>query len=194
MKKPKEFEYFLLRIYAVKENVYLHHLIYLDLMANGTIIKSVKDAIAIGSNIIESAETEVIWLVPPSMLIYASSFGLNEKTEMLIKRGGRSRGISNISSTYIEVVRESSVIGEELRHYDQYKGIYFIVADKKESISSINVDPESLSLDDTLVALWTDDPIYAEYLISIFDIAWELAVPASQRLKELFEEDNRTLC
>ena len=122
------------------------------------------------------------------MLVYASSFGLTEKTEMLIKRGGHVRGISNISLTYIDVVRESVDVGEEVRHYDQYQGIYFIVADKKESVSSINVDAESLSLEDPLVALWTEDPIYAEYLLSTFEIAWYQSIPAEQRMQELFEE------
>ena len=53
-------------------------------MANEKIIKSVKDALAIGSNIVESAESEVVWLAPPLTLVYAC-FGLNEKIQMLIE-------------------------------------------------------------------------------------------------------------
>jgi len=53
-------------------------------VANEKIIKSVKDALAIGSNIVESAESEVVWLAPPPMLVYAC-FGLNEKIQMLIE-------------------------------------------------------------------------------------------------------------
>jgi len=53
-------------------------------MANEKIIKSVKDALAIGSNIVESAESEVVWLAPPFTLVYAC-FGLNEKIQMLIE-------------------------------------------------------------------------------------------------------------
>jgi hypothetical protein len=123
------------------------------------------------------------------MLVYASSFGLTEKTEMLIKRGGHVRGISDISLTYIDVVRENVGIGEEVRHYNRYEGIYFMVADKKESVSSINVDAESLSLEDPVVVLWTENPTYAEYLLSTFATAWNNSTPAEQRIQELFEED-----
>lgn len=41
-------------------------------MANGTIIGSVKDALAVGSNIILSAKSEIVWLLPPSMVIFAA--------------------------------------------------------------------------------------------------------------------------
>lgn len=157
-------------------------------MTNRTIVKSVKDALAVSSNIIESAESEIVWLVPPSMLVYASSFGLNEKTELLMRRGGHSRGISDISLMYIDAVHESLNIGEEVRHYAQRQGVYFIVADKKESVSSMSVDAESLSLDDPLVALWTDDATYAKYLMSTFELVWEQAIPAAHRIEELLKE------
>jgi hypothetical protein len=90
------------------------------------------------------------------MLVYASSFDLIEKTETRIKRGALVSGISDISSKYIDVVRENEDIGEEVRHYDRYEGMYFKVADKKESVSSINVEAESLSLEDSVVALLTE--------------------------------------
>lgn len=54
-------------------------------MSNGTIIKNVKDAIAIGSEIVESAENEVIWLAPRPTLVYASQFGIIEKFKTLIQ-------------------------------------------------------------------------------------------------------------
>jgi hypothetical protein len=123
------------------------------------------------------------------MLVYASSFDLIEKTETRIKRGALVSGISDISSKYIDVVRENEDIGEEVRHYDRYEGMYFKVADKKESVSSINVDAESLSLEDPVVALWTENPTYAEYLLSTFATAWNNSTPAEQRIQELLEED-----
>jgi len=55
-------------------------------VANEKIIKSVNGTLAIGSNIVESAESEVVWLAPPPMLAYAC-FGLNEKIQMLIEGG-----------------------------------------------------------------------------------------------------------
>ena len=47
---------------------------------------------------------------------------------------------------------------------------------------------ESASLNAPLTALWTDDPIYAEYLASTFEMLWAQAVPAEERIRELLEQ------
>ena len=52
----------------------------------------------------------------------------------------------------------------------------------------MSIDVESLSIDTPVVALWSDDPTYAEYLMSTFETAWEQAVPAAQRIEELLNE------
>jgi len=56
---------------------------------------------------------------------------------------------------------------------------------ERESISTMSVDVQSLSIDTPVVALWSDDPTYAEYLTSTFEIVWEQSVPAAQRIEEL---------
>ena len=70
-------------------------------MANETIITSVTDALAVCSNIIESANNEVIYTSPPSLLVLASNFGLRENIKTLIQKGGRIRGIADFSYQYI---------------------------------------------------------------------------------------------
>jgi len=157
-------------------------------MADGTIITSVTDALAICSNIIESANNEVVYLSPPSLLVLASAFSLRERTKMLIQKAGSVRGIADFSYQYIEEMREILGIGTDVRHVDQYQGIFMLVGDRRESISSMSIDVESLSIDTPLVALWSDDPTYAEYLMSTFEIAWEQSVPAAQRIEELLKE------
>ncbi|HEX7514786.1 MAG TPA: hypothetical protein VF393_04260 [archaeon] len=57
-------------------------------MANGTIIGSVKDALAVGSNVIESAKNEIEWLLPPSKVIFAAQYGIPNKSKTLIEHGG----------------------------------------------------------------------------------------------------------
>jgi hypothetical protein len=59
------------------------------------------------------------------------------------------------------------------------------VRDKKESISSINVYKDDILLEDPLIAFWSDDLAYAEYLLSSFDIVWKRSVPAAERIQEL---------
>ena len=68
-----------------------------------------------------------------------------------------------------------------------HQGTFMVIADKK-SISSMSIDVENLSLDTRIVALWSDELTYAEYLMSTFEIAWQQAVPAAQRIEELLKE------
>ena len=156
-------------------------------MADGTIITSVTDALAICSNIIESANNEVVYLSPPSLSVLGSQFSIGEQTKMLIQRGGHVRGIADFSYSYIEEMRNGLDIGIDVRHVSQYQGIFLLVGDRRESISSMSIDVESLSIDTPLVALWSNNTIYAEYLMSTFEPVWEQAVPAAQRIEELLK-------
>jgi hypothetical protein len=157
-------------------------------MANGTLIGSFKDALAVGSNIIESAQSEIVWLLPPSMVIFAAQYGIPNKSKTLIEHGGHIKSIFHISSQYVELAQSLLDIGENLRHLDQYEGVFFLVGDKKQSISSIHVNVEELSLDDRIVAFWSETPTYAEYLLTHFDQAWAQGVGAQDRLNELLEQ------
>jgi len=154
-------------------------------MAKGTIIESVTDSLAVGSNIIESAKSEIVWLLPPEMLIFASQFGLTDKCKAFIENGGRVRGITGITNTYAKVIGKLLDDGGEVRHVDRYQSAFMVVGDKKESISSIYLDLEELSLDDQLRAFWTDNLAYADYLMSTFEFEWQSAVDAKKILQEL---------
>jgi hypothetical protein len=147
-----------------------------------TIVESVKDAIAVSSTIVESAEKEIAWLLPAPMLVMAAQY--NVKSKGLIQKGGRVRGITTISSPYVETVSELLEMGEEVRHIENYTGSFMLVADKSQSISSIHLDVQDLSLDDKIVAFWTDDPDYADYLLSNFEMVWAEATDAKKRIHE----------
>jgi hypothetical protein len=156
-------------------------------MAKGTIVTNVKDALAVGSNILESATSEIVWLLPPEVLVFSVHYGLPEKCKMLIEKGGRVRGIFHISTPFVELARSLLDISENLRHIDQYEGVFFLVADKKQSISSMHLVAEDLALDDEIVAFWSEDPTYAEYLLSTFEPAWKRGINAQERVRELLE-------
>jgi hypothetical protein len=157
-------------------------------MTDGTIITSVTDTLAICSNIIESANSEVVYISPSSLLVLASHFGLSKKTKMLIQNAGSVRSIADFSYLYIDEMRKLLDIGEDVRHFPQYQGIFMLVGDRRESISSMSINVESLSIDTPVVALWGDNPTYTEYLMSTFELVWEQAVPAAQRIEELLKE------
>ncbi len=155
------------------------------MMTDGTIITNVIDAIVLSSEIVKSAENEILWIVPRPTLVYASQFGLIEEFKTLAQNGVRVRGISDLSYLYIDTVRELLDIGLNVRHFEKYKGVFMVVVDRRKSISSISADAENLAIGDPVVALWSDDPTYIEYLSSIFEPLWEQAVPAAQRIEEL---------
>jgi hypothetical protein len=160
-------------------------------MVHKTILENVKDIIAASLTVVESAKNEIIWLLPPQMLAFAGQFGLTNKSKVLIEKGGRVKGITQISETDLRVVRELLDIGEDVRHVDEYRGEFMVVVDKTECISSIpqqSVNIGDLSLDDRVVGFWTDEPAYAEYLITTFEAAWKEAIDAKKRLEELLQQ------
>jgi sugar-specific transcriptional regulator TrmB len=152
------------------------------------ILKSVKEIVTVSISSLTSAQKELLFVVPGAMLVIASLYGINEESKQLIEHGGRIRGISDISYMYIEPAQELLNIGEDIRHYDQYRGIFFGVIDRKICFSSINADISRISLDEPSILLWTDDPTYASYLTSTFELLWEQSVPAAQRIEELLKE------
>jgi hypothetical protein len=151
-------------------------------MVRETIIDTVKDAIAVTSTIIESAERELAWLLPAPMLVMGAQY--NIKSKGLIQKGGRVRGITTISSPYVETVRELLDMGVDMRHLENYTGSFMLIADKSQSISSIHLNVEDLSLDDKIVAFWTDDADYAEYLLANFETVWAESTDAQKRINE----------
>ncbi len=154
-------------------------------MTSGTIIETVKDAIAVASTIIESAEKEVCWLVPAPLLVLAAHFNLNDKSRVLIQKGGQERGITEISPLYIEAVSAVIDIGVDIRHMERYGGTFMFVGDGRQSISSMDINAQDLSLNDNIVAFWTENPDYAAYLLSSFESTWAEATNAQKRMEEL---------
>ena len=55
-------------------------------------------------------------------------------------------------------------------------------------VNAINADLRRMSLDESMSALLTDDLTYANYLVSTFEVLWEQAIPAAQRIEELLKE------
>ncbi len=137
------------------------------------------------STIIESAEKEVCWLVPAPLLVLAAHFNLNDKSRVLIQKGGQERGITEISPLYIEAVSAVIDIGVDIRHMERYGGTFMVVGDGRQSISSMDINAQDLSLNDNIVAFWTENPDYAAYLLSSFESTWAEATNAQKRMEEL---------
>ncbi len=158
-------------------------------MAAGTIVKTAEDAIAVAFQIVEAAKNEIVWLIPPSLLSLSSTYDISDKVKAFIQNGGVLRGITIISRANVEETRLRLGIGEDVRHAGYYQELFMLIGDKQYSISAINTGTQEYTQDTHIVAFWSDDSVYAEYLLSSFEIAWSQSIPAEERIQELLRED-----
>ncbi len=157
-----------------------------DEVSTFKILKSIKDLVAASITDVMSIDEELLYVVPDHMLVIASAFGINEEVKRLVDNGGIARGISNITYSCIDAAQEILDIGEDLRHYDHYTGVYFSVLDKKFCFHSIH-NAAQIKLTESIAVLSTDDPVYARYLVSTFELLWKRSVPAEERIRELLK-------
>jgi sugar-specific transcriptional regulator TrmB len=158
-----------------------------DEVSTFKIIKSIKELVAVAIPLIESMKEEWLIAAPSIATVVASLFGVNDAAKEFIERGGKVRAIIDISYQTIEPVREMMSIGEEVRHIDQH-GVTFVIFDRKVAFSTINADVSSISLNQPIALLWTDDPTYAQYLTSTWNMLWKQSVSAEERIQELLKE------
>jgi len=156
-----------------------------DEVSQFKIIKSIKELVSVMLPILDSMQEDWVMVVPSGAAVIASQFGINEAAYQFIERGGTVRVILNdITYPIVETVQEMIDNGEDVRHFGQ-EGILFTIFDRKSCLSAINADVAHLSLTEPIAALWTDDPTYARYLTSTFNMLWEQSTPAAQRIDEL---------
>ncbi len=152
------------------------------------IIKSLKELLTVMLPIASSVEKHWDSLVPESAVIIASQFGINQLAKEFIDRGGKARLlVTDFSYAVVPMVQEVIDIGEEVRYLGQETAA-FTVFDEKICISGINWEFKRLSLDQPMAALWTDDSTYAHYLTSTFEMMWQQAIPAEQRIEKLLKQ------
>ena len=152
------------------------------------ILKTVKEIISTAIPIIQSTEQEFLWIAPKSALLSASMFGVNDVVQELTKRGGKTRGITDVTYDTISLVQEVLDVGEEVHHFDGYRGLFYTVFDRKHCISAINIDIRHHKLGEPATMLYTNDPVYGRYLISTFELLWQQSAPAEQRIQELLKQ------
>ncbi len=151
------------------------------------IVKSVKELIGLAMPTLTTTVDEWTSVLPAIFFVVSSLYTI-EDMKKFIARGGKIKSITDISYEYVDSIQQHLDIGIDVRHFDKYTGIMFSVFDRKISVSAINADIKRISLTEPLTALWTDDPTYAEYLMSTFALLWEQAVPAAQRITELLKQ------
>ena len=159
-----------------------------DKVTTFKILKTMKEVVTITLSALASAEEDWFAVVPPILTVFSSLFFV-EDDKKFIDRGGRIRFITDVTYPYVELIQEHLDVGMEVRHFDKYAGLLFCAFDVKISLSAINAaDLTRVSLKEPVSVLWTDDPKYAQYLASSFEMVWQQSVPASKRIQELLEQ------
>ncbi|MDD1720902.1 MAG: hypothetical protein LUP95_02845 [Euryarchaeota archaeon] len=151
------------------------------------ILNTAKEIMTTTLPIIEHSK-EFLWVAPTLALVFASTFGANPTVQELVERGGHSRGVTDVVYSGIPSVQEVLDIGVDVRHFDNYHGLYYGVFDRKHCVSGINLDVKHVRLDEPATMLYTDDPVYARYLVSNFEMLWKQSVPAEERIQELLKQ------
>jgi hypothetical protein len=130
-------------------------------------------------------KNEALVVTPEEIVTISSLFGILDGVKKFIEGGATFRMLTDVSYSGIESVSEALGVGEEIRHLESYEGVYLAVIDKKICLHGINLDIKRISLNQPIAVLYTDDPIYAQYLLATFEMLWKQAVPANQRIEEL---------
>ncbi|MFZ0012145.1 MAG: helix-turn-helix domain-containing protein [Halobacteriota archaeon] len=148
-------------------------------------LKTVGELVAAISQVINSAETSVVFVAHPQFNLITMG-GFLDHLKCAVGRGVHVRGVIDISLQNLSAGREYLEAGVELRHASPYRGMTLLVADGKRSISLIHAALKAaLSLDENVAALWSDSFAQAAFLVSAFEMAWEQASGAEERITEL---------
>ncbi len=159
-----------------------------DEVSTFKILKGLKEVLATTATSLLALEEDYFVVCPESTAVVASLFGLNPLSKEFIERGGRMRVlITDISYSGIQAIQELIDIGAEVRYLGRETAI-FSVCDKKTSIVGIHWELGIVSLNQPLTALFTDDPTYAQYLETTFEMLWAQSIPAEERIQELLKQ------
>ena len=151
-------------------------------------MKGLKELLATVAVGILTLEEDFFAVVPENTVVVVSLFGINPLSKEFIERGGRILVlVTNFSYSGIQATQELIDIGAEVRYLGEETAI-FSVHDKKTSISGIHWELGSVSLDQPLTALYTDDPTFAKYLETTFEMPWKQSVPPEERIEELLKQ------
>ncbi len=163
-----------------------------DEVSTFKMVKTIKDLVAASITSVISVNEELLYVVPDHMLVIASQFGINAEVKNLVDNGGVARGISDITYSSIDAAQEILDIGEDLRHFDRYVGVYFSVLDRRLCFHSIH-NAERITLNEPIAVLWAEDKMYAQYLTATFELLWKQAIPAKERIRELLKKGPPTV-
>jgi sugar-specific transcriptional regulator TrmB len=146
------------------------------------VIKGRSNTLAITEQLVSTAEARITFISSLTGLTILSTSGILEHCINAVDRGVRVKFITEVLSKNVSSVREALAGGIEVRHYDDYSGMRYLVSDTRESLTTITFDALRHGKDATDTAFWTNSPEYAQYLEASFALLWGGGVEATQRV------------
>ena len=133
------------------------------------------DVLAISSNVIYAAEKSIVWCAPQSVTALFVRYGILKNMRTFLQRGGSVRALIYAEDPSAESTRELVGADADVRLVNHDPLDFVLVADGRESISSLSVARGHLSPESPFAAFWTDEPSYAQCLLFSFEEEWALS-------------------
>lgn len=154
------------------------------------IIKGTHEIIAASARLVDEAKEDIVFICDPAVLSIKERAGLLNNYKEAAQRGINVRGVTSVSSTNLSLALDISK-EMQLRHYDDYAGISFLVIDKRQSVTWMSYNAMSYVFSSKAgrnAVIWCDRPDYAEHLIGIFEIIWEQSSDSAKQTRAMLSE------
>ncbi|MGZ4922418.1 MAG: TrmB family transcriptional regulator [Halobacteriota archaeon] len=152
------------------------------------VIKGRSNTLAVMEQLVTTAETRIMFIASLTGLSILSTNGILEHCINAVDRGVCVKLVTEVLSKNVRSVREALAGGIEVRHYDDYAGMRYLVADSRESLTTITFDALRYGKDAADTAFWTNSPEYAQSLEASFALQWDSGVEATQRVEDVLKE------
>ena len=158
-------------------------------VATFKLLKNIREVNSAAIPVMLSAKEDYLWLANRQGVEFGEAFGFFEAEKAFAERGGQIRGITDIWYELISMIRRLLDIGSDIRHFGGYRGGGTSESlTRRTCFSAINIDVQRVRLNEPISMLYTDDPVFADYLISTFEMVWRQSVPAEERIHELLKQ------
>ncbi|MFI5420262.1 MAG: response regulator [Nitrososphaerales archaeon] len=135
-------------------------------------------------NLIRNARSYIVCCIIPKWLQYVLRPQQLEVRAEAISRGIRFLMLTEITMESLSSCEELLEIGVEIRHLPNLKGA-FMLNEKECMTTALEENPK---INQSYTVICTNYTNFVEQHKSIFDSLWNIATPASARMKEIEEE------
>lgn len=151
------------------------------------LVRGVKRARTITSQMVKSAQNNVVFITTPNFVNTIVEFGSLTDYKNAAKREVSVRCVTNISERNLDTVLEARNY-LKIHHYSDYQGIRFLAVDNRESFTALDFDVLQSERDLHNVWLWSDNTDFAERLRATFEILWIQSDSIEERMREILAE------